>query len=158
MKGLVQRVHRAAVRVDGDVVGEIDGGVAVFVGVGHKDDERDADLLADRILGLRIFPDDEGRMNRSLTDIGGRLLVVSQFTLMGDTRRGRRPHLVAVAVAAGGPAPRRRAAALSPPARSARTIEFYHRAPVLVARTTSRDSFANCFYGLYYINIRRLSF
>lgn len=75
-------------------------------------------------------------------------------------RRGRRPHrldLVAVAVAAGGPAPRRRAAALSPPARSAarrtRTIEFYHRAPVLVARTTSRDSFANCFYGLYYIII-----
>jgi D-tyrosyl-tRNA(Tyr) deacylase len=97
VKGLVQRVHRAAVRVDGEVVGAIDGGIAVFVGVGHEDDERDADLLADRILGLRIFPDDDGRMNLSLKDVGGHLLVVSQFTLMGDTRRGRRPSFVAAA-------------------------------------------------------------
>jgi D-tyrosyl-tRNA(Tyr) deacylase len=97
MKGLVQRVRRAAVRVDGEVVGEIEGGIAVFVGVGHEDDERDADLLADRILGLRIFADEDGRMNRSLVDVEGRLLVVSQFTLMGDTRRGRRPSFVAAA-------------------------------------------------------------
>lgn len=97
MKGLVQRVHSAAVRVEGEVVGEIEGGIAVFVGVAHEDDERDADLLADRILGLRIFADEDGRMNRSLVDVGGRLLVVSQFTLMGDTRRGRRPSFVAAA-------------------------------------------------------------
>ena len=83
--------------VEGEIVGEIDAGIAVFVGVGHEDDESDADLLADRIVGLRIFADEEGRMNRSLLDTGGRLLVVSQFTLMGDTRRGRRPSFVAAA-------------------------------------------------------------
>jgi D-tyrosyl-tRNA(Tyr) deacylase len=97
MKGLVQRVSRAAVTVDGELVGAVGPGITVFVGVGHDDTEADADLLADRIVGLRIFADDDGRMNRSLLDVGGELLVVSQFTLMGDTRRGRRPSFVAAA-------------------------------------------------------------
>ena len=97
MKGLVQRVSGAAVTVDGEVVGAVGPGLIVFVGVGHEDTEADADLLADRIVGLRIFADEDGRMNRSLLDVGGELLVVSQFTLMGDTRRGRRPSFVAAA-------------------------------------------------------------
>jgi D-tyrosyl-tRNA(Tyr) deacylase len=97
MKGLVQRVSRAAVTVDGELVGAVGPGITVFVGVGHEDTEADAGLLADRIVGLRIFADEGGRMNRSLLDVGGELLVVSQFTLMGDTRRGRRPSFVAAA-------------------------------------------------------------
>ncbi|HYC00286.1 MAG TPA: D-aminoacyl-tRNA deacylase [Candidatus Limnocylindrales bacterium] len=97
MRGLVQRVHGAAVRVGGDVVGQIGAGLCVFVGVGHDDGEADAQTLAERVVNLRVFPDDAGKMNRSLLDTGGSLLAVSQFTLMGDTRRGRRPSFVAAA-------------------------------------------------------------
>jgi D-tyrosyl-tRNA(Tyr) deacylase len=77
--------------VDGDVVGKIGRGVLVLLGVGHDDQDQDARQLAERICRLRIFEDEEGKMNRSLVDIGGELLVVSQFTLFGDCRKGRRP-------------------------------------------------------------------
>ena len=97
VKGLVQRVANAAVTVEGVTVGAIEQGLFALVGVGHEDAERDAELLADRIVGLRIFSDREGKMNLALGDVGGALLVVSQFTLMGDTRRGRRPSFVAAA-------------------------------------------------------------
>ena len=84
-------------RVRGENVATIARGLCVFVGVGHDDDARDADVLAKRLVELRIFEDDAGKMNRSLGDIGGSLLVVSQFTLRADTRRGRRPSFVAAA-------------------------------------------------------------
>ena len=91
MRALLQRVGRAEVRVGDRVTGSIGPGLLVFVGVGHGDDEAAADWLARRICELRIFEDDEGRTNRSLLDVGGACLVVSQFTLYADTRRGRRP-------------------------------------------------------------------
>jgi D-tyrosyl-tRNA(Tyr) deacylase len=91
MRALLQRVSRAEVRVDGAVVGSIGEGLLILLGVGHGDDEATADALARRVCELRIFRDDEGRTNRSLLDIGGEALVVSQFTLYADTRRGRRP-------------------------------------------------------------------
>jgi D-tyrosyl-tRNA(Tyr) deacylase len=91
MRALLQRTSGARVRVDGADVGEIGSGLVVFVGVGHEDDDAAADGLARRIAELRIFEDDEGRTNRSLLDVGGEALVVSQFTLYADTRRGRRP-------------------------------------------------------------------
>jgi len=97
VRALVQRVWRAAVRVDGEVVGEIGPGLCVFVGVGHDDSHGDAALLAERVVNLRIFEDADGKMNRSLLESGGALLAISQFTLMGDTRRGRRPSFVAAA-------------------------------------------------------------
>lgn len=93
----MQRVARAAVSVDGVCVGAVERGLFALVGVSHDDDERDAELLADRMVGLRVFSDQEGKMNLALGDVGGGLLVVSQFTLMGDTRRGRRPSFVAAA-------------------------------------------------------------
>lgn len=91
MRALLQRVSRAEVRVDGARVGEIGRGLVVLVGVGPDDDEAVADALARQVAELRIFADDEGRTNRSLLDVGGGALVVSQFTLFADTRRGRRP-------------------------------------------------------------------
>ncbi|MDP2349758.1 MAG: D-aminoacyl-tRNA deacylase [Chloroflexota bacterium] len=91
MRALLQRVSRAEVRVDGGVVGSIGPGLLVLLGVGHGDDEQTADSLARRICELRIFRDDEGRTNRSLLDLDGEALIVSQFTLYADTRRGRRP-------------------------------------------------------------------
>lgn len=97
VKGLLQRVHRAAVRVDGEVIGSCDRGLCVLVGVGQEDAESDAEKLVDRVLGLRVFEDEDGKMNLSLRDVEGGLLLVSQFTLMGDTRRGRRPSFVAAA-------------------------------------------------------------
>jgi D-tyrosyl-tRNA(Tyr) deacylase len=97
VKGLVQRVSCAAVRVGDECTGAIGAGLFALVGVGHDDDERDATLLADRMVGLRVFADAGGKMNLALRDVGGELLVVSQFTLMGDTRRGRRPSFVAAA-------------------------------------------------------------
>lgn len=91
MRAVIQRVSTASVEVDGAITGKIDAGLLVLFGVAKGDTERDADWLAEKILGLRIFEDDAGKMNRSVTDVGGALLVVSQFTLYGDTRKGRRP-------------------------------------------------------------------
>jgi D-tyrosyl-tRNA(Tyr) deacylase len=91
VRALLQRVTRAAVRVDGSTVGEIDRGLVVLVGVGPDDDETVAEALARQVAELRIFADDEGRTNLSLLDVAGGALVVSQFTLFADTRRGRRP-------------------------------------------------------------------
>jgi D-tyrosyl-tRNA(Tyr) deacylase len=91
VRALLQRVSRAEVRVEGAAVGSIGPGLLVFLGVGHGDDEATADALARRICELRIFEDEEGRANRSLLDVDGEALVVSQFTLYADTSRGRRP-------------------------------------------------------------------
>jgi D-aminoacyl-tRNA deacylase len=101
MRGLVQRVIRASVSVrtgdDFHTVGAIDHGLVVLVGVTHDDDERMAQALATKVWHLRILDDDDGVMNRSLADVGGAVLVVSQFTLYGDTTRGRRPSWIAAA-------------------------------------------------------------
>ncbi len=91
MRAVVQRVSRASVRVDGKTVGEIGQGVVVLVGVTHGDGREQADWLAEKIAGLRIFEDAGGKMNLGLTDVGGAALVVSQFTLYADARKGRRP-------------------------------------------------------------------
>jgi D-tyrosyl-tRNA(Tyr) deacylase len=91
MRAVVQRVREASVTVDGRRVGGIGPGLLVLLGVGRGDEERDAADLADKVANLRIFPDAEGKMNRSLLDTAGAALVVSQFTLYGDCRRGRRP-------------------------------------------------------------------
>jgi D-aminoacyl-tRNA deacylase len=91
MRALLQRTSGARVRVGNDVVGEIGSGLVVLLGVGPDDDEGVADALARRVTELRIFDDDAGRTNLSLVDVGGAVLVVSQFTLYADTRRGRRP-------------------------------------------------------------------
>ena len=91
MKGLIQRVTSAQVRVEGDVVGSINEGILLLLGVENDDTEARADKLIDRIINYRIFGDDEGKMNRSLHDIEGDLLIVSQFTLVADTAKGRRP-------------------------------------------------------------------
>ncbi len=91
MIGLLQRVTAASVEIDGETVGRIDRGLLVLVGVEKKDDEARAERLLERILGYRIFADDADRMNLSLRDTGGGLLLVPQFTLAADTRKGRRP-------------------------------------------------------------------
>jgi len=91
VRALLQRVTRAAVRVDGTEIAAIDGGLLVLLGVGHGDDDATADALARRICELRMFEDEDGRTNRSLLDVGGACLLVSQFTLYADTGRGRRP-------------------------------------------------------------------
>ncbi|MEN6606205.1 MAG: D-aminoacyl-tRNA deacylase [Bryobacteraceae bacterium] len=91
MRIVLQRVTEAYVEVDGQVTGRINRGLMVLLGVARGDGKADADYLADKVTMLRIFPDDEGKMNRNLMDIGGGLLVVSQFTLYGDARKGRRP-------------------------------------------------------------------
>lgn len=91
MRAVVQRVRSARVTVDGNVTGEIGAGLLVLVGVSKSDATADADFTAAKIIHLRIFSDDEGKMNRSLLDTGGAMLVVSQFTLYGDCRKGRRP-------------------------------------------------------------------
>lgn len=93
----MQRVGRASVTVDGEVVGAVGPGLCVFVGVTHDDGEAQADRLAAKVAGLRIMDDDEGVMNRSVVDVGGAVLVVSQFTLYGDTAKGRRPTWIAAA-------------------------------------------------------------
>jgi D-aminoacyl-tRNA deacylase len=97
VRALVQRVSRAFVRVEGAVVGEIDRGLVVLVGVHGNDDESDAAYVAEKVANLRIFPDEEGKMNRSVLDEGASVLVVSQFTLYADTRKGRRPSFVEAA-------------------------------------------------------------
>lgn len=91
MRAVVQRVSRASVEVDGQVVGAIETGWLVLLGVARGDVDDDARKLAEKVVGLRAFEDDQGKMNRSVGDVGGRLLVVSQFTLLGDCRAGRRP-------------------------------------------------------------------
>ena len=91
MRAVLQRVREARVEANGTVTGAIGIGLLVLLGVSRGDSKDDADYLAEKIAGLRIFPDDEGRMNRSVVEIGGAILVVSQFTLYGDCRRGRRP-------------------------------------------------------------------
>ncbi len=94
MKALIQRVSRADVSVDGESAGRIGNGLLVLLGVGHEDTEKQADLLVQKVVNLRIFEDENAKMNRSLADIQGELLVVSQFTLMADTKKGRRPSFV----------------------------------------------------------------
>ena len=91
VRAVVQRVAGATCRVGSEVVGAIGPGLVVLLGVGTGDTEKDADYLADKVLNLRVFPDEAGTMNRSVLDLSGGLLVVSQFTLLGDVRRGRRP-------------------------------------------------------------------
>lgn len=97
MRAVIQRVSRAKVSVEGAITGEIGPGLLVLLGVSQQDTEADADYLAAKTLGLRIFDDDTGKMNRSVAETGGALLVVSQFTLYGDVRRGRRPSFDAAA-------------------------------------------------------------
>jgi D-tyrosyl-tRNA(Tyr) deacylase len=97
MRAVVQRVNSASVSVDGEVTGEISQGLLILLGVARDDEEKDADYLADKIINLRIFADDEGKMNRSLLESDGAMLAVSQFTLYGDTRKGRRPSFIEAA-------------------------------------------------------------
>ncbi len=94
MRAVIQRVSRCEVRVDGEVVGKIGPGLCVLLGVGEGDDEADLDYLVRKVVGLRVFEDDRGHMNLALADVGGELLVISQFTLYGDCRKGRRPSFV----------------------------------------------------------------
>ncbi len=91
MRALVQRVTQASVEIDGETAGAIDDGLVVFVGIHEDDDEEDAAYIVNKTVNLRIFGDDAGRFDRSALDTGAGLLVISQFTLYGDTRRGRRP-------------------------------------------------------------------
>ncbi len=94
MRAVIQRVTSAAVRVDGHVVGEIEHGFLVLLGIAHADGDEEALYLARKIAGLRVFEDNDGKMNLALGDVGGSVLAVSQFTLYGDVRKGRRPSFV----------------------------------------------------------------
>jgi len=94
VRAVVQRVSKASVRVDGETVGEVGTGFLTLVGVHRDDSSKDAVYVADKIANLRVFPDVDGKMNRSVLDVGGGVLVVSQFTLYADTQRGRRPSFV----------------------------------------------------------------
>ena len=97
MRAVVQRVSRAKVTVAGEITGEIGLGLMILLGVADDDTQEDAGYLAEKLFGLRIFPDEEGKMNRSLVEAGGAMLVVSQFTLFGDCRKGRRPSFIKAA-------------------------------------------------------------
>lgn len=98
MRAVVQRVTRASVTVDAEITGEIGLGILVLLGVGRDDNNSDADYMAEKIAGLRIFEDYDGKMNLGLADVGGAVLAVSQFTLYGDVRRGKRPSFDAAAL------------------------------------------------------------
>lgn len=91
MRAVIQRVSHATVEVEGKVIGQIDSGLLVYLGVGKPDAEADAQFMAEKLVNLRIFSDEAGKMNRSVIDIGGAVLLVSNFTLQGDCRKGRRP-------------------------------------------------------------------
>jgi D-tyrosyl-tRNA(Tyr) deacylase len=91
MRAVIQRVNEASVTVDGEVVGAIERGLLVYLGAARGDEAKDIQYIVDKVAGLRVFPDDDGRMSLSVIDIDGAVLVVSQFTLFGDVRRGRRP-------------------------------------------------------------------
>ncbi|ABW68031.1 D-aminoacyl-tRNA deacylase [Desulfosudis oleivorans] len=97
MRAVIQRVQKSSVTVDGHVVGSIGPGLLVLLGVAGNDEQKDAEFLANKITSLRIFEDDAGKMNRSVIDTGGGVLVVSQFTLLADCRKGRRPSFVQAA-------------------------------------------------------------
>jgi D-tyrosyl-tRNA(Tyr) deacylase len=97
MRAVVQRVQRGSVRVDGQVVGEIGRGHVVLLGVEHGDGDADVRWMAEKVVALRVFEDEAGKMNRSVADVGGAVLLVSQFTLLGDARKGNRPSFVAAA-------------------------------------------------------------
>ena len=97
MRACIQRVSEALVTVEGGVIGQIGHGLVVLLGVGRQDSDVDARWLAEKTIGLRIFEDDDGKMNRSLAEVGGAILVVSQFSLYGDCRRGRRPSFTSAA-------------------------------------------------------------
>jgi D-aminoacyl-tRNA deacylase len=94
MRIVIQRVSEAKVKIDGNTVGEIKKGLLVFLGIEHVDAEMDADYLIQKLIHLRIFGDDEGKMNLSVSDISGNLLIVSQFTLFADTKKGNRPSFI----------------------------------------------------------------
>lgn len=98
MRGVVQRVRRAHVSVDNKIIGEINHGILLLLGVEDTDDEKDLEYMCDKVPNLRIFEDEDGKMNKSLTDVDGSLLVISQFTLLGDARKGRRPSFTQAAV------------------------------------------------------------
>lgn len=97
MRAVVQRVSRAKVTVEGEITGEISRGFVVLLGVADGDNQDDVIYMASKVVGLRVFEDADGKMNLGLADIGGSMLVVSQFTLLGDTRKGRRPSFIAAA-------------------------------------------------------------
>ena len=122
MRAVVQRVSRACVRVGDRIAGEIEAGLLVLASVGVDDDEADAAWLAEKICGLRIFRDGEGLMNRSVIDVAGAVLVVSQFTLHGDARKGRRPSFVRAA-------------------KGDRARELYERAGLLIAERGVRVAY-----------------
>jgi len=94
MKAVLQRVSKASVKVDSEVVGSIDGGFLVFLGVGKEDTREDIDFLVRKIVGMRVFSDEDGKFNLSVKDTGGSLLVVSQFTLFANTKKGNRPSFI----------------------------------------------------------------
>lgn len=97
MRAVIQRVKSASVKVEGELVSEIGVGVLIFLGVAHEDTATEIEYIANKVANLRIFEDEEGKMNRSLLDTGGAALVVSQFTLYGDCRKGRRPSFIKAA-------------------------------------------------------------
>lgn len=97
MRGVVQRVKRAKVSVDDKAIGQIDHGIMLLLGVEEDDEEKDLEYMCDKVVNLRIFEDEDGKMNKSVLDVQGSLLVVSQFTLLGDARKGRRPSFIQAA-------------------------------------------------------------
>ena len=94
MRAVVQRVKKASVSVEGQNIAAIDKGLVVFLGVAEGDSDKDVNYIAEKITNLRIFEDDDGKMNKSIQDVEGALLIVSQFTLLGDVRKGRRPSFI----------------------------------------------------------------